>query len=167
MDDSPTHAQWRRWLEEQAPKFLLYARQKARTEADAQDLVQEALVEAVRRQKAAELPSVPLVFATIHRRAIDWARREDRRADREQASAEGENVVWFDASAEERERTRLVQEALSRLPEIYREVVTLKVWGELTFAEIADTLNIPANTAASRYRYGLAELRKLTKAVLT
>ncbi len=167
MDDSPTHAEWRRWLEEQAPKFLLYARQKARTEADAQDLVQEALVEAVRRQKAAELPSVPLIFATIHRRAIDWARREDRRADREQASAEGENVVWFDASAEERERTRLVQEALSQLPEMYREVVTLKVWGELTFAEIADTLNIPANTAASRYRYGLAELRKLTKAVLT
>jgi len=40
-------------------------------------------------------------------------------------------------------------------------VVTLKIWGELTFAEIAEALEIPANTAASRYRYGLAELRKL------
>jgi RNA polymerase sigma-70 factor (ECF subfamily) len=41
--------------------------------------------------------------------------------------------------------------------------VTLKVWGELTFAEIAIALEIPANTAASRYRYGLEELRKHTK----
>jgi len=46
-------------------------------------------------------------------------------------------------------------------------VITLKIWGGLTFAEIAAALEIPANTAASRYRYGLAELRKLTKEVLT
>ena len=55
---------------------------------------------------------------------------------------------------------------MSRLPDTYREVITLKMWGGLTFAEIADTLGIPANTAASRYRYGLAELRRLTKEVL-
>jgi hypothetical protein len=46
MDESPQQADWRRWLEEHAPKFLLFARQQARSEADAQDLVQEALVEA-------------------------------------------------------------------------------------------------------------------------
>ena len=51
---------------------------------------------------------------------------------------------------------------MSKLSDNYREVVTLKVWGELTFGEIAEALEIPANTAASRYRYGLAELRKLT-----
>ena len=33
-------------------------------------------------------------------------------------------------------------------------------------AQIADALGIPPNTAASRYRYGLTELRKLTKEVL-
>ena len=67
---------------------------------------------------------------------------------------------------EDRELSQLIQGAMSRLPDIYREVITLKVWGGLTFAEIADTLGIPANTAASRYRYGLVELRKLTKEVL-
>jgi RNA polymerase sigma-70 factor (ECF subfamily) len=54
----------------------------------------------------------------------------------------------------------LIQEAMSKLQEVYREVVTLKTWGGLTFAEIAEALEIPANTAASRYRYGLEELRK-------
>jgi RNA polymerase sigma-70 factor (ECF subfamily) len=66
---------------------------------------------------------------------------------------------------EDRERNQLIQDAVTRLPEIYRQVLTLKVWGGLTFAEIAGTLDIPANTAASRYRYGLAELRKLTREV--
>ena len=56
---------------------------------------------------------------------------------------------------------------MTKLPQIYREVLTLKVWGDLTFAEIAQSLRIPPNTAASRYRYGLQELRKLTKEVLT
>jgi DNA-directed RNA polymerase specialized sigma24 family protein len=60
----------------------------------------------------------------------------------------------------------LMQNAMSRLPEMFREVITLKVWSGLTFAEIAEALDIPANTAASRYRYGLAELRKLTREVL-
>jgi RNA polymerase sigma-70 factor (ECF subfamily) len=52
------------------------------------------------------------------------------------------------------------------LPDNYREVLTLKIWGGLTFAEIAETLGISANTAASRYRYALTELRKQTREVL-
>jgi RNA polymerase sigma-70 factor (ECF subfamily) len=60
----------------------------------------------------------------------------------------------------------MLQEAMRKLTCIYREVVALKIWGDLTFAEIGETLGIPANTAASRYRYGLAELRQLTREVL-
>ena len=166
MDDLPTQAEWRRWSEVHASKFLLFARQQARCEADAQDLVQEAVLEAARRQGKDSPPPPALVFATIHRRAIDLARREQRRAGRELAAAESPDTCWFDTQPEERERSQLIQNAMNRLPDIYREVVTLKIWGELTFAEIAETLSIPANTAASRYRYGLAELRKLTKEVL-
>ena len=61
----------------------------------------------------------------------------------------------------------MIQMAMAELPPEQREVITLKIWGELTFAEIGQTLGIPANTAASRFRYGLSELRKLTKQVLT
>ena len=166
MDETPQQADWRRWLEEHAPKFLLFARQQARSEADAQDLVQEAVVEASQRQNDDHPPPLALVFATIHRRAIDLARREERRAGRELAAMEPAAEYWFDTSVEQRELSQLIQSAMSRLPAIYREVITLKVWGELTFPEIAETLGIPANTAASRYRYGLMELRRLTKAVL-
>ena len=165
MDESPQQADWRRWLEEHAPKFLLFARQRTRCEADAQDLVQEAVVEASQRRNDGRPPLPAVVFATVRRRAIDLARREDRRAGREVAAAAA-SECWFDTSVEDRELSQLIQGAMSRLPDIYREVITLKVWGRLTFAEIADTLGIPANTAASRYRYGLTELRRLTKEVL-
>jgi RNA polymerase sigma-70 factor (ECF subfamily) len=38
-------------------------------------------------------------------------------------------------------------------------VVHLKLWEHQTFEEIAQILDIPPNTAASRYRYGLDKLR--------
>lgn len=166
MDETPAQTDWRRWVDDHAPKFLLFARQQTRAEADAQDLVQGALAETVQRQVDGEPPPPAVVFATIRRRAIDLARSEDRRTRREQAAFEPTPECWFDRSAEDRELGPLMQNAMNRLPDIYREVITLKVWGELTFAEIARALDIPANTAASRYRYGLAELRKLTKEVL-
>ncbi len=166
MDGCPTDAEWRSWLEAHASRFWLFARQKARSEADAQDLMQEAIIEAGRRRGDGQPPPLALVFATLQHRAIDWARREDRRAAREQATVQPAATPWCDTSVEDRERARLMQEAMRKLPEIYREVVTLKIWGELTFGEIAEVLQVSANTAASRYRYGLEELRKLTKEVL-
>jgi RNA polymerase sigma-70 factor (ECF subfamily) len=165
MVEPSTQAQWRRWIADHAPKLLLFAREQARSEADAQDLVQEAIVECWQRNNDGP-PPLSLVFTAIHRRAIDFARREDRRANREQLAAADETQLWFDADVENREFSRVIQSALAELPVEQREVITLKVWGGMTFAEIADALGIPANTAASRYRYGLSELRKRTRQVL-
>jgi RNA polymerase sigma-70 factor (ECF subfamily) len=166
MDEAATEGNWRRWVEQNAPRFLLFARQKARSEPDAQDLVQEAVLEAAKRQLDGAPPPAALVFATIHRRAIDLARGQDRRLERELAVAEAAGTSWFDTTVEDREMKLLVEGALKRLPEPFREVVMLKIWGDLTFAEVACVLGVPANTAASRYRYGLAEMRKLMKGVL-
>ena len=50
--------------------------------------------------------------------------------------------------------------AVDSLPHDQREVLVLKIWNELTFSEIAGALGISQNTAASRYRYALAHLKK-------
>ncbi len=166
MVEPPNQDEWRRWIADHAPKLLLFARQMARSDADAHDLVQEALVECWQRG-GGHSPPLPSLFATIRRRAIDLARREDRRRNREHTVAVNDPQLWFDTGVEQREYSRMIQAALAELPPEQREVITLKIWGELTFAEISEALGIPANTAASRYRYGLSELRKLTKHVLT
>jgi RNA polymerase sigma-70 factor, ECF subfamily len=59
------------------------------------------------------------------------------------------------------ERTvRLVSRALSELPEDQKEIVILKIYQGFTFKEIAGICGLSANTAASRYRYGIAKLRE-------
>jgi RNA polymerase sigma-70 factor (ECF subfamily) len=65
----------------------------------------------------------------------------------------------------EREEThREVWSALRTLPAEQAEVVVLKIWEDLTFAEIGQILDTSPNTAASRYQYGLAKLtRRLSK----
>ncbi|HLX72266.1 MAG TPA: sigma factor, partial [Verrucomicrobiae bacterium] len=118
MDGNPTDADWRRWLEDHSAKFWLYARQKARSEADAQDLMQEAIIEAAQRIGNGHPPPAALVFATLYRRAIDWGRQEDRRRARELAISEPTNASWFDTGVEDRERAKALQGALQKLPEI-------------------------------------------------
>jgi len=54
-----------------------------------------------------------------------------------------------------------VQDAMNSLPAEQREVVHLKIYMNMSFAEIADFVGVPLNTAASRYRYALEKLRGL------
>ena len=54
-----------------------------------------------------------------------------------------------------------VRMALMAIRREQREVVVLRVYGDLTFKEIAKALAIPSNTAQSRFRYALSALRKI------
>jgi RNA polymerase sigma-70 factor (ECF subfamily) len=51
--------------------------------------------------------------------------------------------------------------ALGKLPLEQREAVVLKIYGELTFAEIGEVTGVSGATAASRYRLGLEKLAEL------
>jgi RNA polymerase sigma-70 factor (ECF subfamily) len=49
--------------------------------------------------------------------------------------------------------------AVATLPVAQREVLSLKIDGGLTFAEIAAVIGTSINTAASRYRYAIETIR--------
>ena len=162
MEAEHEHGTWKNWLEAHGPKLLLCARQWTRSFADAEDVVQEAFVRYWRHQR--QLPGDPqaLLITSIRRAALDQARRESRRLVRE-GKADGfeEHMSLFEPQpGEDRERRPEIESALQHLPSEQREVLVLKIWNELTFEQIAETLGIPSNTAASRYRYALAALRK-------
>jgi RNA polymerase sigma-70 factor, ECF subfamily len=53
---------------------------------------------------------------------------------------------------------RAIWLAMRSLPTEQSEVVVLKIWEEMTFAEIAAVLDLPLSTVASRYRYALTKL---------
>jgi RNA polymerase sigma-70 factor (ECF subfamily) len=61
---------------------------------------------------------------------------------------------------EQAERHRAVWIALRRLPPEQAEVVVLKIWEAMTFAEIGRILGASPNTVASRYQYAMAKLAR-------
>lgn len=60
-----------------------------------------------------------------------------------------------------REEVGRLQRALQQLGEAEREVVMLRHYGELSFAEIADLMSTPIGTALARGHRGLAKLRRM------
>ena len=168
---SPSTLAWREWLTEHGPRLILFARQQSRSSEDAEDIVQDALVKLTEKIDAGEFVGgqeawMPYLFTTIRRLSIDLGRRDDRR--RREDYVGGETDIeqkesfhpWFESESSDDETRALLEAGLKELPPKFAEVVVMKVWGDRTFAEIGDALEISPNTAASRYRYGLEALKK-------
>jgi len=163
---------WSKWLQEHGSKLLLFARQQTRSIADAEDVLQEALVKLAKKEAEGTFDGgqaawLPYLYTSIRRCAIDLGRKEDRRGKREEKSEKhkliqngGVNDPWFESESADNESRTYLEEGLKKMPEKFASVITLKIWGELTFAQIGKKLNISQNTAASRYRYGLEALKK-------
>ena len=168
MANSPRSA-WKEWIAVNGPRLLLFARGWANSQHDAEDLVQEAVLRLWNYQadKGGGPPDLPFAFSTIRFCGLTHYRSETRRRKREESINYQNYVedVWLDPVLADDEDAALLRDAVQKLSPKLREVVVMKSWGGLTFAEISESLAISPNTAASRYRYALEqlsqELRKL------
>jgi RNA polymerase sigma-70 factor (ECF subfamily) len=153
---------WKTNLTLYGPKLLLCARLWTRSFADAEDVVQDAFVRYWRLQR--NLPGEPLalLLTSVRRAALDLARREGRRAVREEQASSGtyDYEGPYSPPLLEQENKDALEDALRRLPPPQREVLVLKIWGELTFEQISTELTLPPGTVASRYRAAIAALRE-------
>jgi len=159
MEEISGDESWKHWFRRHGPRLLLCARQWTASMADAEDVVQEAFVRFWKHQRGLSGEPLALLLTSVRRAALDSARSRGRRADREARSVDASDGPLFEPLAEGDDRRVAIESALGRLPPEQREVLALKIWSGLTFAEIAEQLGIPANTAASRYRYALEGLR--------
>ncbi len=130
--------------------------------SDAEDVVHDVFVGVIRAKcDLTEIENQAAYLFTSLRHVVErinTRRRKERVAARQ--GVEAERVLASpETMAVAFERGEALKAAVRELPDEQREVVTLKIAGELTFAEIAETLGISANTAASRYRYALEKLR--------
>jgi RNA polymerase sigma-70 factor, ECF subfamily len=158
MEPTASYDNWRNCFSEVAPGLLLFARQWVQSAADAEDIVQEAFVKFWRRNH--DIGNRALLHAAVRSIAIDFVRRDIRRARRE-ATFFVEAEPGIEPSFELHDDTQLaLAAAVDSLPRDQREVLVLKIWNELTFSEIGSTLGISQNTASSRYRYALSNLKK-------
>jgi RNA polymerase sigma-70 factor, ECF subfamily len=134
-----------------------------RDEADTRDLLQNIfvklthearLLDGVRDERA-------FLLRLAHNAAIDLIRRRGTRVrTRENYAAETGSPFAPVSDPDEQAFRVALAEALATLPPEQSAAVHLKLWEGLTFEQIAEALDIPLNTAASRYRYGLDKLRE-------
>ncbi|HSY09962.1 MAG TPA: RNA polymerase sigma factor [Candidatus Dormibacteraeota bacterium] len=134
-----------------------------RNEADTRDLLQEIFIKLARESEllSGVRDERAFLIRLAHNAAIDLIRRRGTR-ERTKENFAAERISPF-APTNDPDNKLFREEvafALGELPEEQRAVVHLKLWEGLTFEEIAGALDIPPNTAASRYRYGLDKLRE-------
>lgn len=110
--------------------------------------------------------SNPSAFLTtcVRNKALDAVRLRKRRRLPDAADPN----EWLDKKAQEpmlqaveEEETQRLLAAVAALPEDLRDVVSLRIWGEMTFEDICRVQDVAASTAHSRYQAALEALRRI------
>ena len=135
--------------------LLLFALAIAGDQGRAQDAVHQVFLKMLERANLRQVVDVKAyLFASVRNAVLNDSRIQQR------SVAFDEEAAWFDPPQRDYAAELNLRRALCALPEDQRQVAVLHVWGELTFTQIAEILDISSNTAASRYRYAFAKLRQ-------
>src|SRR5215467_5168119 len=135
--------------------LLLFAAALIGERSRAHDAVHQVFLKLLESGSLREVLDAKAYLFTCVRNAV----LNERKARQRDVSLDPE-CAWFEPPHRDFAAELNLRRALSELPEDQREVTILHIWGELTFAQIAEVVSISANTAASRYRYALAKLRE-------
>ena len=158
----PRATEIERLYDKHAQPLFAFLLNFTRDEADTRDLLQEIFVKLAREPKllVGVREERAFLIRLAHNAAIDLIRRRGTcERTKENFTAEAISIFAPANDPDEKVFREELAIALGELPEEQRAVVHLKLWGEMTFEEIAAALDIPPNTAASRYRYALDKLR--------
>jgi RNA polymerase sigma-70 factor, ECF subfamily len=146
-----------------APRLYGLVLRVVRDPAMAEEVAQEALVEAWRsaaRFDAAKGSAVSWMLTIAHRRAVDRVRSEQAASNRLRKAATSEvpydDVVEQATSRIERQQVR---RCIDGLTELQREAVLLAYYRGYTYREVSELLDTPLPTIKTRMRDGLIRLR--------
>ncbi len=141
-------------VDELGASLVLFARQWCSCPDDA---LQEALIELVKKDPAPRTPKAWL-FRVVRNKAMNLARSDRRRERHELASAEQD--AWFDADTGSQMDAELTTQWLERLPDLQRQIVTARIWGELSFEQIAEVVDRPTATVFRLFREAIDSIRQ-------
>lgn len=161
MNEGP----FREWIRQHQERGYRAAFRVTGNHEDALDALQEACLKLYEHRHRIEPASVRgwLVRACTNG-AIDQFRRRQARARCTEATPM--RAPEPACPIEQGETHAVVLTALSALPERQREVVTLRIFEELSFVRIAEVLQVSQSSVKEHFRRGLAALRSLLAAGL-
>lgn len=143
-------------------ELVQFAAYQLGNRVDAEDVVQDAYVEAFRQRAAKShiLEVRAYLFRMVRNRCIDRLRVRARMGGRVSERASGDDVF---GTQEARERSERIGAWMAKIPDNEAEVIEYRIWAGLTFAEIAVAVGASVPTVKSRFRYGIEKLRRLMK----
>ncbi len=160
MNESSNHQHWCEQLyDAKAALLVLYGRALGLSHNEAEDVLHETFA-ALLKIPAAPTQPEHYCLRCFRNRALNYRRSVWRRLAREL-----ESKRWFEHSPVREAAEEAAMRALASLPREQREVIVLKIWHRYTFLQIGLLLQLSPNTAAGRYRYGLARLKSCLKGI--
>ena len=141
-----------------SPRLVRFSCAITRHQHDAEDAVQAALVRVARAPRLLAGADSPWAYLLqmVRNESLAIARRK-KRWTTAVTLADLATQCPID-EVEQEESRRAVWRAIRKLPPEQAEVVVLKIWEGMTFAQIGKVLETSANTAASRYQYAMVKL---------
>ena len=137
------------------------ARYLVRDEHDAQDLVQDAVLRAIRYFDGyREGDARAWLLAIVRNCCMTWLRREGstKKVSFDAGTLSLADPRETDASAIQRSERAALARALDALPDEFREVIVLREIQELSYKEISDVVGVPIGTVMSRLARGRKRL---------
>jgi RNA polymerase sigma-70 factor (ECF subfamily) len=144
------------WFEEHTPRLVLYARQWLGHEAAA-DAVQDAFIQLMKQKQ--EPPNVRAwLFKTVRNRTISQMRSQARRKKRERTA--GQSRSCFESRTDDLLDAKAISEMLQDLEPESREIIVLRIWGQMTLQQIGQIVDLSPTTVFRRYEQGLKTIRQ-------
>jgi RNA polymerase sigma-70 factor (ECF subfamily) len=139
------------------------ARWLVRTDADAQDIVQEAYLNALKGFNGFRGTNARGWLMTIVRNtAYSWAKKHSSPSNIVRFDEEIHVTTWDERLSPpfRQDRINQLHEALTRLPAEFREILLLRDFEGWSYKELASILNIPSGTVMSRLSRARQRLRQ-------
>jgi RNA polymerase sigma-70 factor (ECF subfamily) len=145
-------------VDRHAAALVLYARQWCTTP---EDVVQDAFLKLYRCRTPPE-NIVPWLYRVVRNASISASRGARRRLHHERVAAD-RTPAWFIPRTDDALDASVAAAALERLAVEEREVVVARIWGGLTFEQIAAVTGTSSSSAHRLYVAGLTALRERLK----
>jgi RNA polymerase sigma-70 factor (ECF subfamily) len=143
-------------------KFLMKVIARMTRDLDAaEDIVQETFIKAYRRLSSFEGRSS--FRSWLYQIAVNTARNRFRRSHQESINLDHYDVaventmegqmIWSDVR-------EVLRRQIEQLPERQRQALSLRVFEDLSFQQIAEIMDCPYDTAKANYRHALMKLKE-------
>jgi len=154
-------------------RIFNYIKSKVLDRDTAEDIFQDTFIKVIKTLKSGvyneEGKFLPWVMRIAHNLVIDFFRKSNRIPTIENndeydlfkfisdTTPNIESILFQDQLVKD------LQNLILELPEDQKEVLTMRLYRDMSFKEIAKNTNVSINTALGRMRYAIINLRKLAE----